>query len=199
MGADAPPHVSRALQDVPANKRPAETTPEELKTHAGSADKLDDDCIGNLDELDIFETVEQERAAHRKELAEANWLGDEERCLDKLGFESDSRGQALQLVKRLGAGCHVSEVFCPPRFTSMAHRYGLTPGIAFDLRSGWDLDDPQARKAVWEHLQLERPYLVVGSPECKAFTQLRFLNQDSPKYRETLAAGLRHLEFVCQI
>ena len=165
----------------------------------GLRGKTTPEPLESRDEFYIMEIVEEERHEHRGQLAAAGWLEDEERCLDRLGFESDTSRQALQLVKRLGAGCHVSEVFCPPRFTSMAHRYGLTPGMAFDLRSGWDLDDPRARKAVWEHLHTERPYLVVGSPECKAFTQLRFLNADSPKYRETLAAGLRHLEFVCQI
>ena len=151
-----------------------------------------------LSEWGIVEMVE-ERAAHRSELEQAGWLGDEERCLDKLGFDSGTRREALQLVKRLGAGCHVSEVFCPPRFTAMAHRYGLTPGLAFDLRSGWDLDDPQAQKAVWEHLRTERPLLVVGSPECKAFSALHNLNPDSPKYRATLEAGRRHLEFVSRV
>ena len=152
-----------------------------------------------LSEWEVLEMVENERTTHRSELAQAGWLEDEERCLEKLGFESDTRREALQMVRRLGAGCHVSEVFCPPRFTAMAHRYGLTPGIAFDLRSGWDLDDPKAQKAVWEHLETERPFLVVGSLECKAFSSLHNLNPDSPKYRETLAAGRRHLEFVCQI
>ena len=105
----------------------------------------------------------------------------------------------MQLVHRLAPGCHFSEVFCPPRFTAMASRYGLTPGLAFDLRCGWDLDNPSARKAVWEHLQVERPLLLVGSPECKAFSTLQNLNKGSKAYEETLAKGLDHLKFVCQL
>ena len=47
---------------------------------------------------------------------------------------------------------HVAEV-------SFVHRLGL----AFDLRTGWDLNDPAQRAKMWSHLQHERPILIVGS------------------------------------
>ena len=42
-------------------------------------------------------------------------------------------------------------------------RFGFTPGLAFDLSTGWDLNDPAQRARMWTHLQHERPVLIVGS------------------------------------
>ena len=54
---------------------------------------------------------------------------------------------------------HVAEVFSSPRTALLVHRFGLTPELAFDLRTGWDLK----RAKMWSHLQHERPILIVGS------------------------------------
>ena len=40
---------------------------------------------------------------------------------------------------------HVAEVFSSPRTARLVHRFCLTPGFAFDLRTGWDLNDPARR------------------------------------------------------
>ena len=36
----------------------------------------------------------------------------------------------------------MTEVFSSPGNARLVHRFGLTPGEAFDLRTGWDLNDP---------------------------------------------------------
>ena len=36
---------------------------------------------------------------------------------------------------------HVAEVFSRFGTARIVHRFGLTPGLAFDLRTGWDLND----------------------------------------------------------
>ena len=38
---------------------------------------------------------------------------------------------------------HVAEILSPPRVTAESHRFGLTPGMVFDIRTGWNLDDPR--------------------------------------------------------
>ena len=58
---------------------------------------------------------------------------------------------------------HVAEVFSCNRTARFVHRFGLTPGLAFDLRTGWDLNDPAQRAKMWPQLQHERPILIVGS------------------------------------
>ena len=48
---------------------------------------------------------------------------------------------------------HVAEVFSSPGNARHVHRFGLTPGLAFDLRPGWNLNDPARRAKMWSHLQ----------------------------------------------
>ena len=52
--------------------------------------------------------------------------------------------------------------FSNPGKTCFVHRLGLTPGLALDLRTGWDLNDLAQRAKMWLHLQQERPILLVG-------------------------------------
>ena len=52
---------------------------------------------------------------------------------------------------------HVAEVFSISGTARFAHRFGLTPGLAFDLRTGWDLNDSAQRAKMWSHLQHGRP------------------------------------------
>ena len=52
---------------------------------------------------------------------------------------------------------HVTEVFSPPRLTRRAPLHGLNPGLAVDLRIGWDLDTEEGVRALWKHLRLVKP------------------------------------------
>ena len=43
----------------------------------------------------------------------------------------------------------VAEVFSSPGNARLVYRLGLTPGLAFDLRTGRDLNDPAQRAKMW--------------------------------------------------
>ena len=73
----------------------------------------------------------------------------------------------------------VAEVFCPGRLAEQAHLFGLTPGLAADLRTGWALSTPEGQRECWKHLKREDPYFILGSPMCKAFSVLQSLNKGS--------------------
>ena len=157
----------------------------------------------SLDELslDILERAESE-GLERK--ANDGWLNEMSRCkpdhyLEAVGFECAERRQVQRDLMRLGQAVHVAEVFSPPRMTAQAHRFGLTPGMAFDLNIGFDLDDPKDVRRLWRYLVEERPLLIFGSPECRAFCRLQNLNKGSAKYAATLAQGIRHMKLVMQI
>ena len=116
-------------------------------------------------------------------------------------MESDTHGDVLTLVRQLGGGVHVSEVFSPPRCTEAraCRRFGLTPGLAMELVTGWDFNFESDRQKCWRHVTREKPYLLVGAPDCSAFSQLKFLNPNTEAYREKLKEGIRHLEFLCKL
>ena len=59
--------------------------------------------------------------------------------MERLG---STHGEVITLVRQLGGGAHVSEIFAPPRCTEarLCKRFGLTPGLAMDLQTGWDFN-----------------------------------------------------------
>ena len=71
----------------------------------------------------------------------------------------------------------IGELYSPPRVTAAAKmmpQFGCTPGFALDLttcdESGrcWDFDLPEMRKAAWDKIMKEKPYLIIGTPMCSA-------------------------------
>eukprot|EP00971_Amphidinium_carterae_P340169 6478364-Amphidinium_carterae.1 len=91
--------------------------------------------------------------------------------------------QALYCPKTSGAPV-VSETFSPTPFPSGSNTLGLEPSVAFDLRTGVDLSTAEGQRAVWDHIQKYRPYLIVGSPPCASLQNLY-------KPSETKAASLK--------
>ena len=88
-------------------------------------------------------------------------------------------------------GVDIMEVFSPGRFTEKTGAFDLRPGLALDLRTGWDLSDPNVVKKAWLAWKDSEPTLLVISPMCKAFSVLQNLSNDTEKYRATLAEALR--------
>ena len=83
--------------------------------------------------------------------------------LELLELRTSSAGEERRSGE--GAGCLAAEVFSPGRFGP----------LAFDLLNGWNLDDlEQAEEARWE-IADRRPWLLVASPKCTAFSVMQAL------------------------
>ena len=127
-------------------------------------------------------------------------LRTQDEALVELGFSSEEeRTEIRRWVMEIGRQVHVKEIFSPPRATKMAHRFGLTPGMAFDLSVGWDLDREEDQREVWRHLVEEQPYLVIGSLECIGFSTMQRLSAGKPGAAASRETGLRHLDFVAKV
>ena len=94
-------------------------------------------------------------------------------------FKSDDEGDHAppesDLVHRL-CSVDLCEVFSPPRVVREAKRYGLSPGEAMDLTTGWDFNLESHRKAAEEYVDREKPLAIIGSPPCTPFSQLQSLS-----------------------
>ena len=55
-----------------------------------------------------------------------------------------------------------AELFCPGRFAAAAEAFHLTPGSAFDLRTGWDLTTAEGQATCWKALEEQQPAVVIG-------------------------------------
>ena len=54
--------------------------------------------------------------------------------------------QDMEVLYQTSAGVTLSEVYSPPRVTKICREKGLRTGQAYDLLSGWDLQDRSQRK-----------------------------------------------------
>ena len=64
------------------------------------------------------------------------------------------------------SNCVVAELFSPPRFTLEVEKLGKK-GLAYDLKTGYNLLNPKVQRQVEEELDRECPELLVCCPECK--------------------------------
>ena len=103
--------------------------------------------------------------------------------------QGDPRWRAVSEVKYYGDGClirHVNfdyrgpldvvEVYSPPRITNEATKYGLKPGEAFDLGTGWNFNLAEDRREAEAYIIAKEPLLVIGSPQCTMFSALQNLS-----------------------
>ena len=81
----------------------------------------------------------------------------------------------------------MSERYSPPRVTAeikrMKHRH-LLPGFALDLKvvdpddgMPWDFSKSGKREKARRMRRRQRPYMLIGLPECTAFSVLQNLNK----------------------
>ena len=99
----------------------------------------------------------------------------------------------------------VSEVFSRPRVTKAAKMmpsYGIVPGLAMDLTTGWDFDLREHREEARRTFDEQRPMFLIGSPACTAFSTWQKLNEqrcDPEKMRREYVRAMVHLKFVCEL
>eukprot|EP00971_Amphidinium_carterae_P107312 2126029-Amphidinium_carterae.1 len=85
-------------------------------------------------------------------------------------------------------------MFSPERLKPICSRFGLCPGLAVDLRCGWDLEQSEDVERLGRHIRDESPMLVIGSPECAGFSPLQGLKRGKPVRRSAwFAVAVRAL------
>ena len=89
-------------------------------------------------------------------------------------------------------------MFSPPRVGLEGKKYGLTPGDAMDLTTGWDFDLKSHRDKAEKYIEDHKPLVVIGSPPCTLFRQLQAFSPASEKKEKKLREGVNHMEFVVQ-
>jgi hypothetical protein len=118
------------------------------------------------------------------------------------------RREASQAARRI-----VTEVYSPARVTKLirdSKNQHVMPGYAMDLTTvdpddglPWDFSRKSKRVKARRLIREQRPYLVIGSPQCKEFCAWQRLNEkrfpDDGKRRAAREAAEVHLDFVAQL
>jgi hypothetical protein len=103
----------------------------------------------------------------------------------------------------------VSEAYSPPRVTKAASEVGMKGGWALDITTEdekgqpWDFNDEKCRERVRRLVRTSKPTVLIGSPECKWFSQLQTLSRNQYKdpaaAAECLQRAIGHMEFVTEL
>jgi hypothetical protein len=124
-----------------------------------------------------------------------------------------SSGRSYKRENRRAFKALVSEVYSPPRVTAELQRRGrrhLLPGFSLDLTTvdpddgqPWDFTVRAKREKARALQRRQKPYMLIGSPECTAFCTWQALNESRCKdpdamQRAKIAATL-HILFVIEM
>lgn len=90
----------------------------------------------------------------------------------------------------------VAELYSPPRVTAEAPRWGLRPGEAMDLLTGWGFRNPEDRRRAWKYLEQHKPKLVIGSLVCTMLSSLQNMSGWTPSNIERWLEAVDQIEFV---
>ncbi len=94
------------------------------------------------------------------------------------------------------------ELFSSPRVAVEAKSRGLYHSGSFDIAHGWDLTKDSSQEEVWSVLDKDKPYLVILSPMCRAFSQMMESNlsrMDLKYPQEAEQDCLSQLRFCLQV
>jgi hypothetical protein len=115
---------------------------------------------------------------------------------------------------RKAAKAIVSEIYSPPRVTSMLRRSRtryVAPGFALDLTvtdpedgKPWDFSTLEKRQKARRLIREQKPYMLIGSPECRQFSTWQALNSarcggSGAAIRKAKEEATLHLNFVAEL
>ena len=147
------------------------------------------------------ESLHYVKGKERKALQEAV-----KQALVGLGVDStqDVPTAKRQVTPWKSSHVDLMEVFNPGRFTAECRRQGLKLGQqpSFDFQLGWNVFKEDHLDYFWKILLHDEPYMVVLSPECRAFSLLMQTNwaRMDPKVVLTIQeAGLDMWFFAIQV
>ena len=128
--------------------------------------------------------------------------------LSQMGGGRSYKREGCQAARRI-----VTEVYSPPRITKLirdSKSRHVMPGYALDLTTvdpedglPWDFSLKSKRVKARQMLREQRPYLVIGSPQCREFSTWQRLNakrfpDDGKRIAARVAAEV-HLAFVAEL
>ena len=104
----------------------------------------------------------------------------------------DSMPDLRREAEALGAGAVALVETFSSTSKQQARAFGLSAGVAMDLRLGWDLGQRAEQVKAEKRLSDEKPYLLMSSPMCLALSRLQHAKPD--KLAELREQGKSHLE-----
>ena len=124
-----------------------------------------------------------------------------------------SSGKSYHRESATAARRIVSEIYSPPRVTAPIRQLKsrhVMPSYAFDLTTvdtadglPWDFNGPAKRLRARMLIRQQKPYLLIGSPMCTAFSTWQRLNlaksNDRPAMERARLQRIVHTQYVAKL
>ena len=190
--------------EAPPDEPPGETPGREqheqddMQSDDHANQDVDMDFIGSLELHDSLGNLEPEA---------------DDAISQMLLMQMGSAGRGYRRDRATAARKIVSEIYSPPRVTALMKQLKsrhFMPGYAFDLTTvdpldgkPWDFSCPDKRRRARELLREQQPYMLIGSPMCRAFSTWQALNRakssDKAAIDRSYAEAVVHIQFVCEL
>ena len=139
-----------------------------------------------------------------------------EYCISDMRLqEMGSSGRSYRREVKQGLQHIVSEIYSPPRVNAELRRRRwrhLVPGLSPDLTVNgppdgqpWDVRKEAKITRARELIRKQKPFMLIGSPECVAFRNWQYLNEtmaNAPQLQKTLKRNTEtklHIDFVASL
>ena len=149
--------------------------------------------------------VQQKEAEKRKREVQEDNEKAEKKAKEKESEEVGEGDQQMDIEGEIAAALYrvgqpdVAEFYSPPRITEEAKKWGLTPGMAFDLTIGWDFRRKEDRQKAMDYVKEKKPKLVIGSPMCTMFSALQNLSKWTEEKQIKWCEAKEHIKFMVEI
>jgi len=188
--------------DVPADEaHPAETPTGD--NHSGMEGDAEPEAPNNDVEMDFIGNINAVQGIGSLEPS----FDDEVSAL--LLTEMGSSGRVRRRDGRKVVRKMVSEIYSPPRVTELLRKTRskhLMAGFALDLTVldddglPWDFSEEAKRQKARRLVREQRPYMLIGSPACTAFSTWMYRNEaksrDVAAIRRAKIRAIVHMDFA---
>ena len=107
--------------------------------------------------------------------------------------------QAMKEQEAANKKVDVVEMYSVPRVTEEAQTFGLVPGLAMDLKTGWNFNKSEDREAARKYQKEVKPLVIIGSPMCRMFSQLQNMTPWTTERIRMYEEDVEHVKFMIEL
>ena len=93
----------------------------------------------------------------------------------------------------------VVEMYSVPKVTEEAQKNGSVPGLAMDLKTGWNFNKSEDREVARKYQKEAKPLVIIGSPMCRMFSQLQNMTPWTTERIRMYEEDVEHVKFMIEL
>ena len=107
--------------------------------------------------------------------------------------------QAMKEQEAANKKVDVVEMYSVPKVTEEAQKNGSVPGLAMDLKTGWNFNKSEDREVARKYQKEAKPLVIIGSPMCRMFSQLQNMTPWTTERIRMYEEDVEHVKFMIEL